>query len=83
MAASETHGTFEQIIDGCDPPIAAIASALKARITAMHRDHVEIVWPRMKADRSGSCQRGTVRGFPFGGTGEIEANPGELEALLG
>jgi hypothetical protein len=47
MADSETLGTFDQIIEGCDPPIAAIASALKARITAMHRDHVELVWPRM------------------------------------
>jgi hypothetical protein len=48
MADSDTQGTFDQIIEGCDPPIAAIASALKARIVAMHRDHVEIVWPRMK-----------------------------------
>jgi hypothetical protein len=48
MADSETRGTFAEIIEGCDRPIAEIASALKARITAMHRDHVEIVWPRMK-----------------------------------
>ena len=48
MNDSDTRGTFEQIIEACDPPMAAIASALKARITAMHRDHVEIVWPRMK-----------------------------------
>jgi hypothetical protein len=48
MADSDERGTFDQIIEGCDPAIAAIASALKARITAMHRDHVEIVWPRMK-----------------------------------
>ena len=48
MADSQIRGTFDQIIEGCDPSIEAIASALKARITAMHRDHVEIVWPRMK-----------------------------------
>jgi hypothetical protein len=48
MAKSETQGTFDQIIEGCDAPMAEIASALKARITAMHRDHVEIVWPRMR-----------------------------------
>ncbi len=40
---SQTRGTFDQIIEGCDPSIVAIASALKARITAMHRDRVEIV----------------------------------------
>jgi hypothetical protein len=48
MADSETRGTFDQIIEGCDPAIAAIASELKARIAAMHGDHVEIVWPRMR-----------------------------------
>jgi len=48
MGDSDTRGTFDQIIEGCDPPIAAIASALKARITSMHLDHVEIVWPRMR-----------------------------------
>jgi hypothetical protein len=48
MADTDTQGTFDQIIEGCDSPIAAIVSALKARITAMHPDHVEIVWPRMK-----------------------------------
>jgi hypothetical protein len=48
MADSQIRGTFDQIVEGCDPSIVAIASALKARITAMHRDHVEIVWPRMK-----------------------------------
>ena len=48
MADSDTTGTFDQIIGGCDPPIAAIVSALKRRITAMHPDHIEIVWPRLK-----------------------------------
>ena len=48
MADSETRGTFDQITEGCDPALAAIVIALKARITAMHRDHVEIVWPRMR-----------------------------------
>jgi Domain of unknown function (DU1801) len=48
LADSEARGTFEQIIEGCDPALAAIASALRERITAMHRDHVEIVWPRMR-----------------------------------
>jgi hypothetical protein len=48
MADSETVGTFDQILEDCDPQIAAIASALKVRIAAMHRDHVEIVWPRMR-----------------------------------
>jgi hypothetical protein len=48
MDESETQGAFDQIIEGCDPPIAAIVNALKVRITAMHRDHVEIVWPRLK-----------------------------------
>jgi hypothetical protein len=48
MADSDMTGTFDQIIEGCDPSIAAIASALKARIKAMHGDHVEIVWPRMR-----------------------------------
>jgi Domain of unknown function (DU1801) len=48
MADSTTRGKFDEIIEGCDPQIAAIASALKARITAVHLDHVEIVWPRMK-----------------------------------
>jgi hypothetical protein len=48
MADKDTVGTFDQIIDGCDAPIATIVHALKARITAMHRDHVEIVWPRMR-----------------------------------
>ncbi len=33
--------------------------------------------------RPGSCQRGTIGGFPLGGTGEVEADPGEIEALLG
>lgn len=48
MADEDSRGTFDQIIEGCDPAIAAIASALKARITAMHRDHIEIVWPRLR-----------------------------------
>jgi hypothetical protein len=48
MADSETRGTFDQITEGGDPALAAIVIALKARITAMHRDHVEIVWPRMR-----------------------------------
>ncbi len=47
MADSDARGTFDQIIEGCDPAIAAIAIALKARIRAMHRDHVELLWPRM------------------------------------
>jgi hypothetical protein len=48
MAEPDTQGTFDQIIEGCDPQIAAIATALKARVTAMHRDYIEIVWPRMR-----------------------------------
>ena len=48
MTESETQGTFDQIIEGCDPAITAIVSALKEQITAVHSDHVEIVWPRLK-----------------------------------
>jgi hypothetical protein len=48
MADSDTRGTFDQIIEGCDPAIAAIAIALRARITAMHNGHIELVWPRMR-----------------------------------
>ena len=48
MAGSNTRGTFDQAIDGFEPEIQAIARALKALITSIHSDFVEVAWPRQK-----------------------------------
>jgi hypothetical protein len=48
MANSDTHGTFEEVIQSFDPAIQAIARALRGRIGSIHADFVEVAWPRQK-----------------------------------
>ena len=46
MTNSIVHGTFDEVIAGFAPEIQAIARKLKSLITSVHRDSVEVAWPR-------------------------------------
>jgi hypothetical protein len=48
MAESPIYGTFDEVIDAFQPEVQAIARALRATITSIHKDAVELAWPRLK-----------------------------------
>jgi hypothetical protein len=68
MADSNAHGTFNELIDGFDPDIQAIAKALRSFIASMHGDFVEVAWPRQKIASYGiGPKKGMVQKRPFSG----------------
>jgi hypothetical protein len=48
MADSLVYGTFNDVIDGFQPDIQAIARALRSVIASMHGDYIEVAWSRQK-----------------------------------
>jgi len=48
VADSTAQGTFDEVIDGFDTEVQAIARALKSLIASIHSDFVEVDWPRQK-----------------------------------
>jgi hypothetical protein len=45
---STAQGAFDEIIDGFDPDVQAIARALKSLIASIHGDFIEVVWSGQK-----------------------------------
>jgi hypothetical protein len=43
-----THGTFDDVVKGAKPELRTICELLRSVITSLHKDAVEIVWPRQK-----------------------------------
>ncbi|HVN30494.1 MAG TPA: DUF1801 domain-containing protein [Thermoanaerobaculaceae bacterium] len=43
-----THGTFDDILVGTTPELRRICESLRRVIVSLHRDFVEVVWPRQK-----------------------------------
>ena len=48
MAEPTVHGTFDEVVHGFGPDVQAIARALRSAINSIHRDVVEVAWPRQK-----------------------------------
>ena len=46
MTASETHGSFEDVLGVAGPRLRPICRALRSLITSLDADFVEVVWPR-------------------------------------
>jgi hypothetical protein len=43
-----THGTFDDIVASATPELRAISKSLRRVIASLHKDFVEVVWPRQK-----------------------------------
>ena len=43
-----THGTFDDILVSATPELRAICKSLRQVIVSLHKDFVEVVWPRQK-----------------------------------
>jgi hypothetical protein len=43
-----THGTFDDIVVSATPKLRPICESLRRVIVSLHRDFVEVVWPRQK-----------------------------------
>ena len=48
MARNPTHGRFADVLAAAKPEQRPICQALRRGIAALHREHVEVVWPRQK-----------------------------------
>jgi hypothetical protein len=48
MAVNPTHGTFNDVLKSAKPQLRPICISLRRTITSLHKDFVEIVWPRQK-----------------------------------
>jgi hypothetical protein len=48
MEDRTTSCTFEELMESVDPELRAIGMALREVITALHRDHVEIIWKNQR-----------------------------------
>jgi hypothetical protein len=42
------HGTFKEILKSAPPELRPICESLRRVIVSLHKDHVEVVWPRQK-----------------------------------
>src|SRR5713101_2179195 len=43
-----THGIFNDVLVGAKPGLRPICKSLRRTIASLHKDFVEIVWPRQK-----------------------------------
>ena len=43
-----THGTFNDVLKTARPELRPICESLRSVITSLHKDFVEIVWPRQR-----------------------------------
>ncbi len=45
---NETHGEFKDVLAAARPDLRPVCEALRSRIGSLHKDFVEVVWPRQK-----------------------------------
>ena len=43
-----THGTFDDILSSATPELRPICESLRRVIISLHKDFVEVVWPKQK-----------------------------------
>lgn len=43
-----THGTFDYILRSATPQLRPLCESLRRLIVSLHKDFVEVVWPRQK-----------------------------------
>lgn len=56
--ANVSHGTLEHILAAANgEPLAAMCVTLRKRITSLHKEFVETVWPKQKIARYGVAPR--------------------------
>ena len=48
MVTNSTHGKFDDILVKAAPELRLVCESLRSRIASLHRDFVEVVWPRPK-----------------------------------
>ena len=46
MKSIETHGTFEELIDGSSPEVQTIAKSLRQLIIEIYPEVIEVPWPK-------------------------------------
>ena len=42
------YGTFDEVVTSFKPEVQAIARAIRSVITGIHKDVIEVAWPRQK-----------------------------------
>ena len=48
MVTNPTHGRFADILVAAKPELRLISESLRGAIASLHRDFLEVVWPRQK-----------------------------------
>ncbi len=48
MGKNETHGSFNDVLSSAPAALRPVCNSLREQITSLHKDFVEIVWPRQK-----------------------------------
>ena len=48
MITTSTHGTFDDIVVSAKPALRPICESLRREIAALHKEFVEVVWPRQR-----------------------------------
>lgn len=43
-----THGTFDDVLAKATPELRPVCNSLRRLIVSLHKDFVEVVWPRQK-----------------------------------
>ena len=48
MVTDRTHGTFQDILMCAPPALRPVCEALRRSIVALHKEFIEVAWPRQK-----------------------------------
>ena len=76
MAANPTHGRFEDILRGAKPQLRPVCESLRRAIASLHKDFVEVVWPRQRIASFGVGPRKMTDHYAYIGVLSTHVNLG-------
>jgi hypothetical protein len=65
MVKSNTYGNFEDIVGSAKPALRPVCELLRQMIAGLHRDVVEVVWPRQRIASFGVGPRKTSDHYAY------------------
>ena len=76
MKSIETHGTFEEVIDGSNPEVQTIAKSLRQLIIEIYPEVIEVPWPKQGIAGYGVGPKKMSEHFCYIGTQSNRVNLG-------
>ena len=76
MKTIETHGTFEDVIDGSNPEVQAISRYLRQLIIEIYPEVIEVPWPKQRIAGYGVGPKKMSEHFCYIGTQSNRVNLG-------